>query len=262
MFLLKKIIAPLLFPLPLCLEIIIIGLFLLWFTRKQKAGKILTSIGVVILIFLSYNVVSSSILRPLERQYPPLLLSATPDAPAHNSTPLVKWIVVLGGGHTSDPQIPSISQLYDASLARLVYAVSLYRELPGCKLIVSGGAVFDPNSEAENMAKAARALGVSQQDIVLEADSKDTEDEANLIKPMVGSERFILVTSASHMPRSMALFTKLGMNPVPAPTDYMVKQNNRIGPGDFYPSPEGLSKAERAVYEYLGLAWARLRGKI
>ncbi|NIA11024.1 MAG: hypothetical protein GWP10_15165 [Nitrospiraceae bacterium] len=99
-------------------------------------------------------------------------------------------------------------------------------------------------------------------DILLESASKDTKDEAHLIKDIVGNDGFILVTSASHMPRSMALFEKHGMRPIPAPTEYLVKESRKIDPSIFFPSAEGLRKTERAFHEYLGLGWTWLMGQI
>jgi uncharacterized SAM-binding protein YcdF (DUF218 family) len=61
------------------------------------------------------------------------------------------------------------------------------------------------------------------------------------------------------MPRSMALFRNQGMDPIPAPTDFLVKKGQRFGPGIFFPGAGELVRTERAVYEYLGMAWARLR---
>ena len=75
MFILKKIIAQLFFPSPLCLEILIAGLILLLFTRKQKAGKILLSIGVVLFTLLSYTALSNIFLKSLEHKYPPIDLT-------------------------------------------------------------------------------------------------------------------------------------------------------------------------------------------
>jgi len=92
--------------------------------------------------------------------------------------------------------------------------------------------------------------------LILEEISKDTEEEAGLIQRIVGRERFILITSASHILRSMALFERLDLNPIPAPTDHLVKEYQEIASGDFFPSAGGLRKAERAFDEYLGLAWA------
>jgi len=70
----------------------------------------------------------------------------------------------------------------------------------------------------------------------------------------------LLVTSASHMPRSMILFKKLGMHPIPAPTEYQVKGRRGTSPKRFYPTADGLMKAERAFYEYIGLVWTKMRG--
>ena len=254
MFLLKKIIAPFFFPLPLCFEILLIGLVLLWFTRKQKLGKIVVSIGVVFLATLSYGAVSSILLQPLEYKYAPVLTA--------QSVRDVKWVVVLGGGQTSDPRIPSNSQLSESSLSRLVEGIRLHKMLPDSKLVLSGGSAFDPVPNAKVMADVARIVGVHDRDLLLESASKDTKDEARLIREIVGQDRFILVTSASHMPRSMCLFKKLGMQPIPAPTDYWVKERQGINPAMFFPNSNGLRNAERAFYEYLGLAWAKIMGQI
>jgi len=254
MFLLKKIVAPFFFPVPLCLGILLLGLFFLWFTRRQKTGKIVVSVGVLLLTVFSYGAISNTLLRPLEYKYAPLLSLED----MHH----VKWVVVLGGGHTSDPRIPITSQLSNASTARLIEGIRLYNMLPESKIILSGGGYFDPVPNAKIMADVALSIGINKEDLVLESVSKDTKDEAILIQKIVGKDRFVLVTSASHMPRSMALFKKCGMHPIPAPTDYFVKKRQRVSPGIFFPSANNLRKAERAFHEYLGIAWAKLRGQI
>jgi uncharacterized SAM-binding protein YcdF (DUF218 family) len=254
LFLLKKIVGPLFFPLPLCLEILLIGLFLLWLTKKQRAGKIVVSIGTVLLAGLSFGLVSDALLRPLENKYPPQLeIDGISD---------VKWVVVLGGGHRSDPKVPVSSQISGGSLARLVEGIRLQRKLPQSKLILSGGGAFDPIPNANIMADVALAIGVDKEHLILEQSSKDTKDQAILIKELVGEDRFALVTSASHMPRSMALFRKQGMNPIPVPTDHRVKERQGSSPRIFFPNATDIGKAERALYEYLGLIWAKLRGQI
>lgn len=257
MFLFKKIIAPLFFPVSVCLEIMILGIYLLFFTKKQKTGKAVMLIGVILFASLSYGAVSDKLLKSLEYQYPPLALNSASDIPSS-----VKWLVVLGGGHTSDHRIPVTSQISDESLVRLIEAVRLFKKLPGSKLILSGGRSFDPVPEAETMALLAQAIGVNRQDLFLEMSSRDTKDQAKNIRSIVGDNKFILVTSASHMPRTIALFKKLGMDPIPAPAGHRVKQSSGLSPQDFYPGSGALSKAERAVYEYLGIAWAKLRDQI
>jgi uncharacterized SAM-binding protein YcdF (DUF218 family) len=96
----------------------------------------------------------------------------------------------------------------------------------------------------------------------LEDQSLDTEDEAQFIKPIVGQVPFLLVTSASHMPRAMGLFRHYGMAPIAAPTDYLSADAGVKSPLSYLPSAGNLHTAERAVYEYLGLLAARIAGKI
>ena len=103
-------------------------------------------------------------------------------------------------------------------------------------------------------------MGFNLRNLWIEPLSRDTKDEARLMQKIVGRDRFVLVTSAAHMPRSMALFAKRGMRPVPAPTEYLAAESR--GPARFFPSADGLERAERAFHEYLGLAWAKLRGQI
>ena len=127
---------------------------------------------------------------------------------------------------------------------------------------MSGGAWYDSGPEAVPMAEAARLLGVAPSDVVREEASIDTEDQARLVAPIVGGNEFFLVTSASHMPRAMALFRKRGLHPLAAPADYSIKGDMRISLGQFQPKAGNTQRAEEAAYEYLGLAWARIRGAI
>jgi uncharacterized SAM-binding protein YcdF (DUF218 family) len=259
MFLLKKIIGPLLLPVPFCSLLIVIGLVLLWTTRRQKAGKLLVTAGSLSLIFFGYGVSTRSLLSPLERQNPPVFNISS--AMASDAQP-IKWVVVLGGGGSYSSQLPNPSQLSNASLTRLLEGIRLQRQMPGSKLLLSEGSIFGSVPVALVMGKVAEDLGVKKEDIVLETESMDTESQAVLTFPLVGTERFFLVTSAYHMPRSLALFRKLGMNPIAAPTDFASLSSDSWAPSALYPSAGGLRRAELAVHEYLGLAWAKLRGKI
>lgn len=259
MFILKKIISGFLFPLPLSLLVSFTGLYILWFTARQKSGKILVSTGLIMLTLFSYSAVADRLLKPLERQYNPLETQSVSTIPETESG--IRFIVVLGGGHITDPELPSISQISSHSLVRLVEGIRIHRRHPEAKLLLSGGNVFDPVPEAVTMARVAEEMGVSENDIMLETRSKDTKDQAQFIKSIVGGERFILVTSASHMPRSMAMFRKLGMNPVPSSTGHRVKGRHGITPYSFFPSLGNLEKSETAIYEYLGLTWSKIRGQ-
>ena len=111
------------------------------------------------------------------------------------------------------------------------------------------------------MAKVAIDLGVPQADIVEEPRTKDTKDEARLLKNIVDDTPFVLVTAASHMPRAMAMFRKQGMHPIPAPTAHRVLRGPEIGFAEFFPSANSIEKSETVAYEYMGLVWAKLRGQ-
>jgi uncharacterized SAM-binding protein YcdF (DUF218 family) len=262
MFMLKKIVGPFFYPVSFCLGILILGLFCLWATRRQRLGKVLVTLGTVLLLLLSFPFLSRQTLTPLERRYPALLHPEKISWEGGKSGTSPKWIVVLGGGHRSDPSLPANSQISAAALGRVVEGVRLYKTIPGSKLLLSGGGIFDPVPDAEVMAQIAGLLGVKPQDISLETDSRDTADEAKIVAEMIGREKFILVTSAAHMPRSMALFRKRGLQPIPAPADFQAREAQRPAPGRFFPKATSLLRVETAVHEYLGLAWAWLRGEI
>ena len=233
-----------------------VGLFFIWFTRKQRIGKVIVSIGVGVLLIFSLGFVSTTLLGSLESEYAPLTDFQGLDG--------IKWIVVLGGGHSSDSRLPANGRLSGSSLARLVEGIRIHNNLKDSKLILSGGAVFDPVPEAKTMADAALLLGVDSADILLESDSKDTEDQARTISNLsifYRTKKLILVTSASHMPRSVALFRSYGLDPIPAPADFSVKQRANLNPRSFFPSPSALQNMERVFHEYLGMLWLKLKPK-
>lgn len=262
LFLLKKIIAGFLMPIPLIVLIYCLGLFLIWCTKKQKAGVLLVTFTFFMLCLFSFSPLPDAMLTTLERQYAAYAPSVRQDTDGQQGG--IKFVVVLGGGHASDPFLPATSQISRAGLIRLVEGIRIYRQTPGSKLVLCGGSVIDPVSEAKLMAGIATDLGVNENGIILESLSKDTKDEARLIQTIVGRQPFVLVTSASHMPRSMALFRKQGMNPIPAPTGHLVQMSQATGPSRFFffPGSGALGKTETTFYEYLGTYWAKLRGLI
>jgi uncharacterized SAM-binding protein YcdF (DUF218 family) len=261
MFIITKILSPLLLPVTLGLLISFIGLFFLLVTKKTGTGKTLVSAGLLLMLLLSYGFVSDRVIEPLEYRYKPYDMQLTNELlKSQNQFPL-KYVVVLGAGHVSDPSLPLTSQINDDSLVRLIEGIIIHRKNRASKLVLSGGVVFDPISEAEMMARVAEELGVDRKDIIMEADSKDTKDEVHFIKRIVKDNPFILVTSACHMPRAIAMFRKLGLDPIPAPTRHYIKRGTR-GPHDYFPWAGNLEKAEAAFHEYFGMIWAKLSGQI
>jgi uncharacterized SAM-binding protein YcdF (DUF218 family) len=103
-------------------------------------------------------------------------------------------------------------------------------------------------------ANLALALGVSKEDIIINGAPKDTQEEAEFSKTLVGKDEFVLVTSATHMSRSMDLFKKLGMNPIAAPTYFKKSDIN-----SFLPDTNSFENSRMAIHEYIGILWAKLR---
>lgn len=251
MFVLRKVVSLLLLPFNVSLLLILFGLGLL-FTRRQRAGKTFLFLGLFILLIFSLPPVSQRLIGSLESHYNPLSHAAVAQSN-------IRWIVVLGGGHNS--RRPTGVQLSSSSLARLTEGIRIYRARPGMKLILSGGAVFDPMPNAVAMRNTARLFGIGEADMLLESESMDTEDEARLLAPVLKKEPFFLVTSAVHMPRSVALFRKQGTNPLPAPTDYAFQSSNPPLMLRILPNVNAFQQSERALREYMGITWSRLRGK-
>lgn len=254
-----KLLANLLFPLEISIELFLFGLVLLLFTKKQKAGKCLIAIGLLLLLAFSTYPFASAIIRPLERHYPAINVLEQKDVNKLGA----KYIVVLGGSQVCDPTINITSQFNPSSLVRLIEGIHLHRQIPDSKLILSGGrSKYEPTTNAELMRRMALSLGVKKENIMLETDSKNTYEEAKFLKNMMGDEKFILVTSASHMPRSMALFKKFGMEPIPTPTNHLVKESSKMPPQGFFPNADNIKMVEVAFYEYLGLIKEKLAGRI
>ena len=252
MFLFKKLFSRLFFPVPLCLEVLLLGLGLLCLSRWQKTGRAVVFVGVLLLAAVSTDWLPDRALIPLENRYPPAERSIEAEKP-------VNWVVVLSGGFKTDPALPMRLRNEDSTLARLVEGIVQYRHTQGSKLLLSGGGMHR-ESAARVMAQTARALGVPEKDIVLETHSADTADQAELVGERVGGEPFVLVTSASHMPRVVYLFHRQGLDPLPAPAHFMNEAAEKRVAWDFYPSYQNIGKAQRAVYEYMGLTWAWMTG--
>ncbi len=171
LFFLKKLVSQLFMPVPFILELLLLGLAFLWFTKKQISGKIVVTIAATLLLFSGFGIISDTVLYRLETMYPPVNLDQAREAG-------VKWVVVLAGGHDADESLPVTTQLGYETQVRLNEGIRIHRSLPRAKLLVSGGKVFSEKSSAELMERLAVELGVDAKDIVLEDRSLDTGEEA------------------------------------------------------------------------------------
>ncbi|MCX7982242.1 MAG: YdcF family protein [Syntrophales bacterium] len=248
---LKKIITPFFYPLSVIILLFIVG-FLNLRRSSRRLGRIFIVIGMALLVLSSLEPITDLIVEKLETKYPPITEEAI------KKLSQVKYICVLGAGTQPDPDRPPNSQLTRGSLVRLIEAVRLQRRFPEARLILSGGAAFTNPPEAKLLSDVAETLAVAPNKIIIEAKSKDTSEQAQLIKSIVQNEPVIVVTSAIHMPRSLMLFKLSGIQAIPAPTDYLTAQVPPNPIKRFFPSPDSLFNLQAAIHEYLGIAWIKI----
>lgn len=253
-FWIKKLISNWLLPLPFGLFWIAIGVLILLAKRSRRLGIISISMGFFIITLFALNPVSTSLLHTLQSQYAPLTL------PPND----VDKIVVLGGGVSGGKDYPPNLTLSASSLSRLIEGIRLLKLVeknhPDALLILSGGRVFQSPAVAGKMRNTALMLGVSEKNTLLEDGSRDTHEEAIYLQKIMGDKPFILVTSAFHMPRAMALFQTLSMHPIAAPTQFLGQHYNPLF--WYIPNANSLIYSDLAIHEYLGMAWANLLGYI
>lgn len=243
----KRIIVLCLSPLTISLGLIILGLICLWSGRRPKLGRGLAVTGLVLLIMASYGQFSRNYLARMERQYDPLNLATQPTSTVSQ----IRFVVVLGSGHISDPRLPVNSQVSAGSLFRIVEGIRLHRHLPDSRLILTGGPGFDTVPNAEVVAAVAMEIGIPRDNLIILSRPRDTREEAVNVKVFAGTAPFALVTSAVHMPRAMKVFKAEGMNPLPAPTEFAFPAIQKPEPESFLPTVRGLGYSQQVLYEIL-----------
>jgi len=252
---LGRLVVPFMAPFPISLALLIAGLgfFLL---KKRKAVFFCFGFGIGILLFFGYGIFTKQALYRLERSYAPLAV--------HQVHPEVwrqiRHVVVLGSGHVSDPSLLTTSQMGGSSLYRLVEGIRISRLLPDSKLVISGGKNrWDPVANTQVVGDVALRIGIAPEMIVIEKRPKDTFEEAEILKGLLAKKPFVLVTSAAHMKRAMTIFEKLGMQPLPAPTDFILKNRPGAKIDSWLPSCGNLGISKRVIYEWMGEIWRRMK---
>jgi uncharacterized SAM-binding protein YcdF (DUF218 family) len=251
MFVLKQFLKPLLLP-PTVWLILLLLVLIFW--RRRWARKLLAATWLLIFALHS-GLVNHALLYPLESSYAPLLDPKT--AGSYDA------IVVLTGGSIPAEGLIPFPSINESMFRRLEEAWRLYRIQPK-PIVVSGGHV-NPFTPAKNENTIAREYlirwGVPRQDVLGEDRSRDTFESAEEVQKLLrqrGWKRYLLVTSASHMPRSMLAFASRAPEPVPAPGDFSFVGIN-LNPLSFFPSESAARGLFVTLHEYLGLANYRWR---
>lgn len=208
--------------------------------------------GILCFILVSVTPLSQWIVYTLEKQYLPLNLERI----SHQDS---VHILVLGGGHSIAPDLPSTEQLSSSATIRLVEGIRLYRQLPNAKIIGSGYSASGRKTHAQTLTEAAVALGVLPTDTLQNRTPANTEAEiADYLHRFSRKVPLILVTSAYHMPRAVMICQRYGLDVIPAPTDFFLKRDPKRGIFNFNPTAEKLLMFERAMHEYGGLVKLKL----
>ncbi len=260
-FFLSKLLPLLVYPLGLSLLLLCLALY--WLKRHPRRARITIASSIVILWLSSTPLLRNALLLNLERQ----------NLPPEN-LPTADLIIVLGGATRSHaPPRPWVDLSQEGD--RIIHAAQLYQQGKAPKVLVSGGRIglfAAESSEAEDMAQLLEFMGVPSNAIIKEPNSYNTRENALYSKAVLEKADLdpetldiLLVTSAMHMPRARQIFEKLGMEVIPAPTDFLIADSDR--PLDsrarlisLLPQAQNLHFVSRAIKEYIGLFVYRLKG--
>ena len=229
------------------------GLFILallvmcWHYRKTV--RFIKVLPVILLIYLfSISAVSDRIIKPLEDYYAQPALSELKEAQA---------IVVLGGGNLGGvPDFDGEGQVSMWAANRHFMGLRLHRSMQ-LPMIFSGGLVHKESGvEAYTAVRLHKACGVEEKYLLPDAKSRNTVENVRFTRQLCeqnGFKKVILVTSAYHMPRSVALFRREGVDVIPYPTDYLTNRTLVLDAFAFTPNHHSVSHVAIAIKEYLGM---------
>lgn len=257
---LSKLLPLFLYPLGLACLLMVVALVMWW--RRSRLVPVPITLALILLLGGSSGWVANALTKSLEWQYMPRVALPTADA-----------IVVLGGATKSAfPPRPGVD--LSESGDRVLYGAQLYREGKAPVVIASGGRINwrgGGPSESADMAEIMKTLGVPTSAILQDPTSLNTHQNAVNVKKLMkerGIQRVLLVTSAMHMPRSLKIFQRQGIEAIPAPTDFLVTQHDLEESTNtteaivlnLLPDTDRLDKTTRALKEYIGTVVYRLRG--
>ena len=256
-FILSKTIGFFLLPTNFLCVLLVLGLFLAR-TRFAALANRLSFAAITLLLLMAYTPLGHIILLPLEERM------SRPATPKNMKAPY--GIIVLGGSIDTIVTKARGTVAINESAERLTEAIELARRFPKARIVFSGGSgqIFSQNMRESDAAKNFfSSMGLNPDRLIFEGKSRNTWQNAsytkNLLKP-TADQRWLLVTSAFHMPRSIGCFRKVGMSVIPWPVDYRTR-----GKSDIYRmfdrASEGWKRVDIGVREWVGLLLYRLTGR-
>ena len=252
-FILSKTLGAMLLPTKLLIGVGVVGAILL-LTRFARLGRKLVMASVLLLVVCGLSPLGTLLLYPLEQRFPPWdTARGAPDG-----------IIVLGASIEADLSTAHATPVVRGAPDRIISAAALALRYPNARVVFSGGSanvISNDAREADFAGAIFESLGVAKSRLIMERRSRNTVENAQFSKALVApkdGERWLLVTSAFHMPRSVGLFRKAGFAVEPYPVDWRV--------GDLLSftnvATDGLGRTDLAVREWMGLIAYRATGKI
>jgi uncharacterized SAM-binding protein YcdF (DUF218 family) len=230
------------------------GLCLL-LARRKRAGLALLVTSTVVVAIVGLSPLGNVLLLGLSERFPPWQPTGTPDG-----------IIVLGGAIDSDVSAARDTIELDASAERVLTMLRLARRFPQARIAFSGGSgnlFLNSVSEAPIAAQLLEEFGVGRDRILLEESSRTTAENASMLRAKLApkpGERWLLVTSAFHMPRAIGVFRKAGFEVEAYPVDWRTRGwADASVPFDRLSS--GLARTDVALHEWSGLVIYWLTGR-
>lgn len=235
--------------------ICVVGI-VLYVAGRQRTGLRWLTTGVALLLLFGFSPIGNLLLLPLSDRFPAWQDNGGKPA----------GIIVLGGAVDGTLSDARRSIELNAAAERMTEAVTLTRRFPDAKVVFTGGSgSILPNSmtEAPYAERLLLDLGLDRGRLLLEGLSRNTAENAvftkRLVEPKPG-ERWLLVTTASHMPRSIGAFRAAGFDVEAYPVDWRTRGWADAGV-PFYTLSDGLWRVDTAVHEWLGLLSYWLTGR-
>ncbi len=215
--------------------------------KRRKWGKRLLLISCCGFAFFGIVPVGLWTLEQLENRFPKVE-TIPPDA---------KGLIFLGGSFDAMTTPARGETSYNLAGGRFFRFVQLAKQYPHLQLVCTGNAF-----EAETAKKEFQAFGIDPSTVLFEGNSRDTKGNAlktaEMIRPQP-EDKWVLVTSAFHMPRSVGLFRKAGFNVIPYPVDYHTPGNYE--PLFFIGLKLNLDAWQASSREWLGMIINYIRGR-
>jgi uncharacterized SAM-binding protein YcdF (DUF218 family) len=252
-FVLAKILGFFALPSNIALTLGLVGVVLLP-TRFSRAGRKLAAAGLILLAVLGLTPVGNALILPLEQRFPAWQEGGRPP----------DGIVVLGGALDAVVADTRQDVALNEAAERMTEVAALAKKYPAARIVFSGGSgqlVFQGANESDLALRLFDSFGIARSRVAVDDRSRDTVENARFSKAVADpkpGERWLLVTSAYHMPRSMGAFAAAGWHVIPYPVDYKIDPRTALLPN--FSLLDGLSATTLAGKEWAGLLGYRLMG--